>query len=67
MRKIKKVKKVRRKFKYVGYGYLCNTCLAMLETPCFRGGECPECGSKSKEILYIKVEEKNENGEKKRN
>jgi hypothetical protein len=38
--------------KFVPYAYLCNVCCCILEQPCFKEGKCPECGSKSKTILF---------------
>lgn len=40
--------------KLIEYAYICNVCCCILEMPCFVDGKCPECGSKSKEILYLK-------------
>ncbi len=39
---------------YKPYAYLCNECCCILEIPCFINGKCPECGSESKDTLYIK-------------
>lgn len=56
---IKELKKLERKFikekmKLIEYAYLCDECCTILECPCFKDGKCPECGSESKKILYLK-------------
>ncbi|MCK5293901.1 MAG: hypothetical protein KAJ49_04565 [Arcobacteraceae bacterium] len=48
-------KKILELVKLTEYAYFCKECCTMLEIPCFINGECPECKSKSKEILYMKI------------
>ena len=51
-----KLKRLEEKIKkeFVDYAYLCNECCTILEMPYFIKGNCPECGSKSKRILYMR-------------
>jgi len=51
-----KLKRLEEKIKkeFTAYAYLCNVCCCILEMPCFVKGKCPECGSKSKAILYLR-------------
>jgi len=39
---------------FIPYAYQCNLGLTILECPCFIDGKCPECGCKSKEVLFLK-------------
>lgn len=39
---------------FIEYAFLCSECCTILEMPCFIDGECPECKSKLKSILYLK-------------
>lgn len=41
-----------KEIRYKAYAYLCRTCCTILEIPCFKDGQCPECGSKDKDVLY---------------